>query len=177
MVKKEFQRKQGKSNHFGNPANHSSSVVVGHFFDEELVSQKEEFFKLETGNNKDFSQQFRHKKPGKKTKPKVLTFEQKLELTDQWLEETYPHLFAADDYVLLDNFILRDLKIDYKNNALKKMYPKDLVIKAALSRYKESLGYLEFIREGAVRYNLKGEACGIITKEEEVAARKILATL
>ena len=176
MVKKEFQRKQDKSNHWRNSTNYSSSHVVEHF-DEERVSPREEFFKRETGNNKAFSQQFRPKKPGKSTKPKVMTFDQKLELTDQWLEETYPHLFAADDYVLLDNFILRDLKIDYKNNALKKLYPKDLVIKAALSRYKESLGYLEFIREGAIRYNLKGEACGIVTKEEEIAAKKILATL
>ena len=108
---------------------------------------------------------------------KVLNFDQKLDMNERWFEETYPHLFAADDYVLLDNFILRDLKIDYKNNALKKLYPKDLVIKAALSRYKESLGYLEFIREGAIRYNLKGEACGIVTKEEEIEAKKILATL
>jgi sRNA-binding protein len=98
-------------------------------------------------------------------------------MTYQWLEESYPHLFAADDYVLLDNFILRDLKIDYKNNALKKGYPQDLVIKAALSRYKESLGYLEFIREGDIRYNIKGEACGIVTKEEQEAAKKILSTL
>jgi sRNA-binding protein len=105
-----------------------------------------------------------------------LTYDQKLEKTYQWLEETYPHLFAADDYVLLDNLILRDLKIEYKNNALKKGYRQDLVIKAALSRYRESLGYLECIREGASRYNIKGETCGIVTEEEEEAAKKILAT-
>ena len=143
----------------------------------ERAAQREEFLKREKEKEKPPSQQIRPKKPGKKTKPKALTFDQKLEMAYQWLEETYPHLFAADDYVLLDNLILRDLKIEYKNNALKKGYPQDLVIKAAIYRYIESLGYLELIREGATRYNIKGEACGIVTKEEEKAAKKILSTL
>lgn len=174
--KKEPTDRQGNRNHGRNSANHSSSRIV-EYFDAELVAQREEFFKREKEKDKASSRQFRPKKTGKKTKPKALTFDQKLEITYQWLEDTYPYLFAADDYVLLDNLILRDLKIEYKNNALKKGYPQDLVIKAALSRYRESLGYLELIREVATRYNIKGEACGIVTKEEEEAAKKILSIL
>ncbi len=176
MIEKEFQNKQANSSQMKNPVASSPSRVVDSF-DAERAIQREEFLKREKEKDKTPSQQFRPKKPGKARKPKVLTFDQKLEMTYQWLEETYPHLFAADDYVLLDNLILRDFKIEYKNNALRKGYPQDLVIKAALSRYRESLGYLECIKAGAPRYNIKGEACGIVTKEEEEAAKKILAAL
>ena len=176
MIEKEFHSKQDNSSQMRNPTASSSSRVV-EYFDAERVAQREEFFRREKEEGKTASKQFRPKRPGKAAKPKVLTFDQKLEMTYQWLEETYPHLFAADDYVLLDNLILRDLKIDYKNNAIKKGYPQDLVIKAALSRYRESLGYLECIKAGTPRYNIKGEACEIVTKEEEEDAKKILATL
>ena len=152
MVEKELYRKQGNSSHWRNSSNTSSSRVV-EYFDAERLVQREEFLKREKEKDKTCSRQFRPKKPGKATKPKVLTFDQKLALTEQWLEETYPHLFAADDLILLDDFVLRDLKADYKNKALKKGYPQDLVIKAALSRYKESYGYLHSIREGVLWLN------------------------
>ena len=145
--------------------------------DEERAAQREEFLKREQQNRNVPSQRLRPKKTGRMAKLKAMTFEQKLALTDQWLEEAYPHLFAVDDYIPLDHHLLRDIKADYKNNLIKKGYPQDLVIKAALSRYKESLGYLESVEEGAARYNIKGEVCGIVTKEEEEAAKEILATL
>ena len=146
-------------------------------FEAERAAQREEFLKRERKTPKPSQKRLLPKKPGKVSKPKVLTFEQKLALTEQWLEETFPHLFAADDYIPLDHLLLRDLKADYKNNAIKKSYPQDLVIKAALSRYKESYGYLDCLKEGAARYNLKGEICGTVSLEEAESARKILDTL
>lgn len=146
-------------------------------FEVERAAQREEFLKRKQENGKRHPKRFKPKKPGKASKPKVLTFDQKLALTEQWLEETFHHIFAADDYVPLDYHLLRDLKADYKNNVLKKGYPQDLVIKAAFYRYTESLGYLECVKEGAARYNLKGNVCGTVTKEEEEAAKKILITL
>ena len=146
-------------------------------FETERAAQREEFLKREQEKGKRPPKRFLPKQPGKAAQPKVLTFDQKLALTEQWLEETFRHLFAADDYIPLDHHLLRDLKADYKNNVLKKSYPQDLVIKAAFSRYKESYGYLACLKEGAARYNLKGKICGTVSKEEEEAARKILATL
>jgi len=144
----------------------------------ERAAQREEFLKREKKGSKIPSQRFQPrpqpKKSGKAVKSKALTFDQKLAVTEQWLEETFPHLFVADDYVPLDHHLLRDIKADYKNNIVKKNYPQDLVIKGALSRYKESYGYLECLKEGAERYSLKGEICGTVTKEEEEAAKKIL---
>ena len=151
------------------------------YLDAERAAQREEFLKREKKNSKSSSQRPRPrpqpKKQGKGVKPKAMTFEQKLALTEQWLEETYPHLFAADDFIPLDHLLLRDLKADYKNNVLKKGYPQELVIKAAFYRYTESIGYLESLKEGAVRYNLKGETCGTVTKEEEDNAKEILISL
>lgn len=72
------------------------------YFDEERAAQREEFLKREQASKKSPSQKPLSKKPGKVLKPKALTFEQKLELTNQWLEETFPHLFAADDYIPLE---------------------------------------------------------------------------
>lgn len=147
----------------------------------ERAAQREEFLKREKKGSKIPSKRFQlrpqPKKSGKAVKPKALTFDQKLVVAEQWLEETFPHLFAADDYVPLDHQLLRDIKADYKNNVVKKNYPQDLVIKGALSRYKESYGYLECLKEGVERYNLKGEICGTVTKEEEKAARIILQSL
>jgi len=146
------------------------------YLDEQRAVQREEFLKREKKGSAIPSQRFQPqpKKSGKAVKLKALTFDQKLALTEQWLEETFPHLFAADDYVPLDHQLLRDIKADYKNNVVKKNYPQDLVIKGALSRYKESYGYLECLKEGVERYSLKGEICGTVTKEEEDAAKKIL---
>lgn len=129
--------------------------------DAERAAQREEFLKREKKGSKIPSQRFQPrpqpKKSGKTVKPNTLSFDQKLALTEQWLEETFPHLFAADDYVALDHHLLRDIKADYKNSVVKKNYLQDLVIKGALSRYKESYGYLECLKEGAERYGLKGE--------------------
>ena len=151
------------------------------YFDVERVAQREEFLKREQENSKSSSQRFQPRPQPKKSvkgkKPAPLTFEQKLELTNQWLEETFPHLFVGDDYIPLDHDLLRDLKADYKNNLIKKGYPQNLVIKAAFYRYVESLGYLECLKEGLPRYSLKGDVCGTVTKEEEKSARKILKTL
>jgi|GEM_PF-1886882 len=174
--KKENHDRQGNNNRERNSIASSFSRLV-EYFDAERLAQRKEFLKRERENNKLSSRQDRPKKSGKKPKPKSMTFDQKLDLTYQWLEATYPHLFVSDGCVLLDHFILRDIKSEYKNNQLKKGYPQDLVIKAAISRYKESMGYLECVRAGATRYNLKGEACGMITKEEEEAAQKILDNL
>ena len=49
--------------------------------DEERATQREEFLKREQFSRKIPSQKSWSKKPGKPLKPKVLTFEQKLELT------------------------------------------------------------------------------------------------
>lgn len=147
------------------------------YLDAERAAQREEFLKREQQNRKVPSQRLRPKKTGRVAKLKAMTFEQKLALTDQCLEDTFPHLFAADDYMPLDHHLLRDIKADYKNNLIKKGYPQDLVIKAALSRYTESFGYLVCLKQGASRYIFKGEFCGTVTKEEEEAAKEILATL
>ena len=84
------------------------------YLDDERAAQREEFLKREREKHNSSSQEFRPKKPGKAPKPKVLTFEQKLALTEQWLEETFSHLFAVDDYVPLDHQLLRDLKADVR---------------------------------------------------------------
>ena len=146
--------------------------------DTERRAQREEFLKRERKGSKILSPRFQlrpqPKKSGKVVKPKALTFDHKLAVTEQWLEETFPHLFAADDYVALDHQLLRDIKAEYKNNVLKKNYPQDLVIKATYYRYIESYGYLACLKEGSERYNIKGEPCGTVTKEEEDAAKKAL---
>jgi 16S rRNA C967 or C1407 C5-methylase (RsmB/RsmF family) len=148
--------------------------------DAERAAQREEFLKRESKAKKpiqNFSFPPKLSKRSKATKLKSLSFEEKLELTNQWLEENFPHLFAADNFVLLDPLLLRDLKADYKYNVLKKNYPEYLVIKAALARYKQINGFLECIREGEFYINLKGEQVGIVSKQEEEAAREILQNL
>jgi hypothetical protein len=68
-------------------------------FETERAAQREEFLEREQEIGKSPPKRFLPKKPGKAVKPKVLTFDQKLALTEQWLEATFPHLFAADDYI------------------------------------------------------------------------------
>jgi len=177
VIKKDLQSKEFNPRFQRNAFGGFSSSHAMQFFDEERTAQREEFLKREQANRKSSSQKFSPKKAVKSAKPKAMTVDQKLELTNQWLEETFPHLFAADDFIPLDHQLLRDLKADYKNNALKKGYPQDLVIKGAFYRYVESYGYLGCIKEGSPRYNLKGEVCGTVTKQEEESAQKILATL
>lgn len=86
-------------------------------FEAERAAQREEFLKREQENGKRPPKRFLPKQPGKAVKPKCLSFDQKLALMEQWLEGTFPHLFAADDYIPLDHHLLRDLKVDYKKKS------------------------------------------------------------
>ena len=96
-----------------------------------------------------------------KGKSKTMSFEEKLERTNQWLQETFPDLFdPSQPCKALDVHIVRDIKAYYKHEHLKKQYPDDLVIKAALYRYMESPGYLACLVQGAPRYNIKSEVVG-----------------
>lgn len=103
------------------------------------------------------------KKPAKPCKSNAMSFEEKLERTNQWLQETFPALFGpSQPCKALDVHIIRDIKAHYKQGYLKKKYPSDLVIKAALYRYMESPEYLSCLRESAPRYNIKGEIAGTV---------------
>jgi hypothetical protein len=105
MVKKKTHGRQGNHNHeesFTNP----SSLRVVEYFDAERIAQRDEYFRQEKA-----SLRF-PKQSNKKPKPKAMSFEERLELTNLWLEETYPYLFAADDYVPLEHHLVRDLKAD-----------------------------------------------------------------
>ena len=93
------------------------------------------------------------------------------------VRRNFPHLFAADDYIPLDEHVLRDLKNEYKNNCIKNKYPQDMVIKAALVRYKENPGYLSCLKEGSCKYTFAGTISGRVTKEEEEAAFKVLENI
>lgn len=161
-----------------NPADSSFAILV-HCLNTECVADREVIFKRELqqkqGTRHSFRQKANKNRNYHKENPK--TFEERLDLTIFWLEETFPKLFAADDYIPLDICILGALKKDYKKKCFKQVCTKSLVIDAALALYKKSYGYLECLQEGAVRYNLKGEPSGIVTKEEYEAARKILKTL
>ena len=162
-----------------NSAGSSFSTLV-HYLNTECVADREMILKRALQQKKGTSHSSRQKANKnrnyhKEEKPK--TFEERLDLTIFWLEETFPKLFAADEYIPLDICILGDLKKDYKKRCFKKVCPTGLAIDAALAFYKKSYGYLECLQEGAVRYNLKGEPSGIVTKEEYEAARKILKTL
>lgn len=145
--------------------------------DLERIAQREEFLRRErqgVGKNRKPSHSSPPKKHGTVSSPKRPTFEEQLDLTNQWLEETFPRLFAADDYLPLDGHVLRDLKNDYRNNQVKKGYPPNLTIKAALARYKENPGYLACLKAGAPRYALDGSVTGTVTREEEAKAREYL---
>ncbi len=104
------------------------------------------------------------KKPRKpKRKTKVASFEEKLERTMAWLAETFPVLFdPSQPPKPLDVHIVRDIKEHYKQHHVKKKYPADLVIKAALYRYMESPAYLKCLVKGEPRYNTKGDITGVV---------------
>jgi hypothetical protein len=121
-------------------------------------------------------------KPQPKVPPKVLSFEENLERTNKWLGQTFPSLFGPKGPTkVLDIHILRDLKQHYQHHqeisAKKDKYPQDLIIKAALNRYLVSDNYLLQLKEGTKRYNLNGEECGEITKEEEERAIQLLGLI
>jgi hypothetical protein len=98
------------------------------------------------------------KKPKAPSKKKGLTFEEKLDITMQWLETTFPDLFdPSQPCKPLDIHIVRDVKNHYKLYAVKNRYPNDLVIKAALYRYMETPEYIECLEKGAPRYNIENE--------------------
>ena len=56
-------------------------------------------------------------------------------------------------------------------------YPHNLLIKAALNRYLVSDDYLLKLKEGAKRYNLNSEICGLVTQEEEERAIELLGLI
>jgi len=122
---------------------------------EYLKRQKKDIYKAQAKKSG------KHRKP--KDKPKAMSFEEKLERTQKWLQETFPHLFdPSQSCKALDVHIIRDIKAHYKHEHLKKHYPDDLVIKAALYHYMESPGYLACLVKGAPRYNVKGETIGYV---------------
>ena len=131
--------------------------------DPERIAQREEYLKR-TKETAPKAHPKKPKKPRKSTpKPKGMGFEEKLERTQKWLQETFPNLFDPfQPCKPLDVNIVRDIKAHYKNGQVKNKYPNDLVIKAALYRYMESPGYLACLVEGAPRYNVKGEVVGFV---------------
>src|SRR3546814_554060 len=75
------------------------------------------------------------RKPQHKIPPKVLPFEENLERTNQWLEQTFPYLFDTNGPTkALDVYILRAIKQHYKNyqdmHHKRDQYPHNLLIKA-----------------------------------------------
>ena len=154
----------------------SPSVSLGgDSIDLERTAQQKEFLKRERKNAVKNLKSLRpsSKKLAKPGQPKHSTLDKQINLTNLWLEETFPHLFAADDYLPLDEHVLRDIKNDYKENQARKGYPPNLVIKAALVRYKENPGYLACLKAGAPRYALDGSITSTVTREEEERARKV----
>jgi len=96
-------------------------------------------------------------------KAKGISFEENLERTWQWLQETFPDLFdPSQPYKALDVNIVRDIKAHYKKYHVQNKYPDNLVIKAVLYRYIESPEYLACLMEGAPRYSIKGEISGTV---------------
>jgi hypothetical protein len=150
--------------------------ALGDSIDGKRAAQREEFLRREgksAGKNCTPSPSS-SKNPGRGSNSKRPALEEQLDLTNQWLEEAFPGLFAADDYLPLGEHVLRDLKNDYRNNQVKKGYPPNLAIKAALARYKENPGYLACLKADAPRYALDGSITGAVTREEEAKARKCL---
>lgn len=132
--------------------------------------QRQEFLRREKKPN---SQKPLSKKTTRKKK-RGQSLDHQLDQTFQWLEETFPRLFAADDYLPLSDLILRDLKQDYKTNQAKKNYPPNLILRAAIFRYKSSPGYLYCLKEGLPKYALDGSVSGYVTHEEVVLAQQVL---
>jgi len=131
--------------------------------DPERIAQREEYLK----RIKETVPKVRPKKPKKPRKPapkpKVLSFEEKLAITQKWLQETFPDLFdPSQPCKPLDVNIVRDIKAHYKNEQVQHKYPNDLVIKAALYRYMQRAGYIACLVKGAPRYNVKGEVIGFV---------------
>jgi len=95
--------------------------------------------------------------------------------TWKWLSETFPILFALDDVIKpLNTHIVRDIKDHYKRYQEKNRYPKNLIIKAALSRYMETPEYLLCLQEGAFKYDIYGKAVETVTKADQEKALKLL---
>jgi hypothetical protein len=135
--------------------------------DPEREAQHEEFLRRLGQKGNAFVYTPSRKKPKKPRKPKrktkVASFDEKLERTMAWLAETFPALFdPTQPPKPLDVHIVRDVKEYYKQHCVKKKYPADLVIKAALYRYMESPAYSECLVKGEPRYNVKGEVSGVV---------------
>ena len=137
-------------------------------FDPERVAQREEFLKRE--KKKDTSSEKPKKlahhtprpKKSKAKKRKAGDFEDKLKQTNQWLQETFPNLFAPSCPRALDIHIIRDIKALYKSGCEQNKYPNGLAIKAALYHYMKTPEYQELLIEGTPRYNAKGEVTSTV---------------
>ena len=131
--------------------------------DPERIAQRAAYLKRAKGASPKTSS----KKPKMPSKPspkeKVLSFEEKLERTQKWLQEMFSDIFdPAQPCKALDAHIVRDVKAHYKKGQVKNKYPNDLVIKAALYRYMESPEYLACRVKGTSCYNVKGEVVGAV---------------
>jgi hypothetical protein len=134
--------------------------------DPERESQRQEFLKRKQESVPKASPKTPKKlhKPARKakSKSKAMSFDEKLERTNQWLQKTFPALFDLSQPKPLDVHIVRDIKAHYKNERVAKKYPDDLMIKAALYYYMKSPAYMGCLVNGAPRYNIKGEVSGSV---------------
>lgn len=160
-----------------------SSVAFFHPIDPtqaEREAQRQEFLRKEKRESENFKdKQFSKNHPQnprpKQKQPllsKTYSLEENLERTWAWLAKTFPHLF--NEVKPLDIHILRDIKAHYKAYQVKRNYPPDLAIKAALYRYMEKPEYLLCLQEEAIRYNAEGNSLQKVTKEEQEEAIKKL---
>lgn len=106
-----------------------------------------------------------------------LALQEELDMTEAWLEEIFPKIFAADDYLPLDHQILCELKNHYRHYRETKGYPKNLKLAATIRRYLQNICYLTCLVEGAPRYNLNGKIVGHVSAKEAEQAKKILIKL
>ena len=140
--------------------------------DPEREAQRREYLKRK---KKEFYKAQPRKNPEKNRKLKGMSFEEKLKITQQWLEKIFPALFnPSQPCKALDVYIVRDIKAHYKQYHLKNKYPDDLVIKAALYRHMESPAYLACLVEGAPRYNVKGEISGFVETLPQTVEKKTI---
>jgi len=159
-----MRKKSNKISHasyFGNQ--NTSFATLLNALDPEREAQRQEHLNQKKENTPRASTKKPQKTSQSSSKLKGMSFEEKLERTKQWLEETFPALFdPSQPCKALDVHIVRDIKIYYKREHVKKKYPNDLVIKAALYRYMKSPPYLECLVEGAPRYNIEGKIMGTV---------------
>ncbi|MGC8483232.1 MAG: ProQ/FINO family protein [Thermodesulfobium sp.] len=139
--------------------------------EEERHAQQQEHHRKQKRGFESFSKKKYKHKPNKSPKSQSMKLEENLERTWKWLSETFPVLFATNSTIkLLDTHIIRDIKDHYKRYQVQNRYPKDLIIKAALSRYMEKREYLLCLQEGSSKYDIHGNAVETITQAEQEEA-------